>query len=667
MKMKKILFLLLVICLVRVSLTAQEFSKEFRVIGQNEINLTKYSKDPEAEAVVLFDIGESRFIDKSYGYDIEFTRTKRIKILSRPGIKYSEVSIPFYADGTGKTETVISVEAYSYNFENGQLVKNEVNPGSVFVEKIDNRWNTKKFVFPDVKSGTIIEFRYVLLTPFHFNLPDWEFQSRIPTVYSNYTARMIPFYEYVFIAQGITRFDYQNSAKDSKKRSFGAVNLLYGQNVGSGVEFQDMIHTYTMKNVPAFKDESYITSVSDYLMKMDFQLAKFYSPQGGETEIISTWSIMVQDLLKYENFGKYLKEIVKPAKKILETEINIANLDNLEKCRQIISYVKSAYGWDERSSVYASKSPKEFLNQKKGNSADINLFLIALLRSAGIDANPVIISTRDHGKIRIDYPFISFFNYVIVIINVDNHVFLTDGTEIFLPFNRIPPRCINERGLIINETKEGWVNLNLDFSSIDDKAVTMIINPETFKAKTTLTIQASDFDSFWYKKSFLNDSVKLKKHITEMGITETGKIKTHNYERTDRPYIIMCEGETEVEQLNNKIIVSPFLNFFPKENIFTQLSRSYPIDFTYANIEKYRCTIEIPLGYRVLSIPEGYKTGNELFEMSIDYKESDRVIEIATSYRFKKAVYQPAEYTRVKTHMDTIVKKFSDQIIFEKI
>ena len=73
---------------------------QFGVISEYEQNLKSYKKDPKAEAVVIFDIGKSIFFDTDRGgYNIRFTRKKRIKILDKTGIKFSEVSIPFFVDG----------------------------------------------------------------------------------------------------------------------------------------------------------------------------------------------------------------------------------------------------------------------------------------------------------------------------------------------------------------------------------------------------------------------------------------------------------------------------------------------------------------------------------------------------------------------------------------
>jgi hypothetical protein len=666
--MNKLFLIAAVLSFITTLALGQDFSKEFGKVGQEEINLTKYSKDPSAEAVILFDIGDSRFVeaDEEYNYNIEFTRAKRIKIFTKAAVEYAEVSIPFYIDEKGNAEKIKTIEAYSYNWENGQLNRTSLDPSTVYIEKINNRWSQKKFVIPNAKPGSIVEYRFVLESPFHFNLPDWKFQGHIPTVYSKYVVRMVPFYEYAFILQGTNRFDFQSTEKDPNQRVWGTLSKELVGEVGTGVRFQDLVSTYVLKDVPAFKDEEYITSDDDYLIKLDFQESKYHSPFGGVTEIISTWPKLIQELQKNDNFGKYMKACEKPAKKILETELVLEGKNDDEKCKAIINYVKAGFKWDEYRGIYSSKSQKEFINQKNGNSADINLFLTALLRAAGIDAYPVILSTRDHGRINSNYPFIHYFNYVAVLVNLNKQPFLCDGTEFYTNYNRIPARCINDKGLVIQEGDPKWVTLNQGYRSIDDKTVTMEISPETLKAKTRLVLQAVEFDSYWYKKTFLNDSMKLKKQLNEMGLSVINKITTLNFEKNEFPYVISCEGEADIEQLNDKLVISPFLGFFIKENKLKQPSRTYPIDFTYAKTESYNCKIKIPEGYRVLTMPEAFSLDNEIARIIVGYTVNDDIITINSEYGFKKAVNPPKDYDNIKNYFDIIIKKFNDQIVLAK-
>lgn len=653
--MRYLLFFILAIFMAIHPAFAQEYSKKWGKISQKEADLKVYEKDPEAEAVILFDIGESVFIDTENGYDIQFTRTKRIKILNRSGIEHAEITLPYYVDGYGKTERYRTIEAFSYNMEDGRLVKTPLDESTIYEEIISDRWKAKKFVVPNVKEGTIIEYRSVLQTPFHFNLPDWVFQDVIPTVYSKYTVKMIPFYEYVFLVQGISRFSYQNSEAEKgvgrRYRSF---------------EFQNLVHTYVLENVPAFKDEAYMTSVKDYLIKMDFQLAKFNNPSGGSNEIMSTWEDLNKSLIKHVNFGKYIKKSAKIAEKLLEEELVLGDLDEANKVKEIVNYVKSTFSWNGYNSKYASKTPKELSSQKTGNAADINLFLIALLEAAGLHVQPVIISTRNHGKISADYPFSHFFNYVIPIIKIDDKSFLSDGTDPFIAYNRIPARCINEKGLVVDNEQIYWVNLFTNIKSINHKNIEQKIDPESLTAQTRVTNQTTEFESSRYKSTYNNDTTKIKNHLLENGFDALNKIKTINFENPSKPYIVAYEGEIKIENIDDKIIISPFLKFPLQENKLTQKSRSFPVDFIYPKSETFKSIITLPENYQVADLPKRFEMKNGLAEIKLIYSVNDNIVTVEGEYYLKRAVYRANEYARIKSYLNAIVKKFNQELVLIK-
>ncbi len=654
--MKQFVFFLLSIIISTNPTYSQEYSKKWGKLTQKEVDLKVYEKDPEAEAVVLFDIGESVFIDTETGYDIQFTRTKRIKILDRSGTAHAEITLPYYVDGYGKTERYRTIEAFSYNIEDGRLVKTPLDERTVYEEIINDRWKAKTFVVPNVKAGTIIEYRSVLQTPFYHNLPDWVFQDVIPTVYSKYTVKMIPFYEYVFLVQGISRFSYQNSEPAK------GVGRTY-----RSFKFQDFVHTYVLENVPAFKDEAYMTSANDYLIKMDFQLAKFHNPTGGSTDILSTWEDLNKSLIKSFNFGKYIKKSSKIAGQILEEELALDDLDEINKVKKIVKYVKATMSWNGYNSKYASKTPKELSNQKTGNAADINLFLIALLETAGIPVQPVIISTRNHGKISTDYPFSHFFNYVIPSITIDEKTFLSDGTDPNIAYNRIPSRCINEKGLIVDDEQINWVDLYTNIKSVNHRSIELKIDPESLKADTRVVNQTTEFESSRFKSTYKDDTTKIKNHLLANGFEEITKIKTLNFNNSSVPYTVAYEGETKIESIDDKIIVSPFLHYPLQENKLTQKTRAFPVDFIYPKSETFKSLITIPENYQVIDLPKQFEMKNALADIKLVYSVQDNVVTVDGEYYLKKAVYQPNEYARIKSYLNAIVKKFNTQLVLIKI
>lgn len=660
------IYSLFLFCLCAVSLVAQknEAKRTYGEVSKEELTLTTYEADPEAEAVVLFDLGKSVFIDRERSYDIKFTRHKRIKILDKTAFDQAEIKIPFYENGYGKTERVKAIAATSYTMENGKLVTRELDPKTIYEEQINDRWKVKKFAIPNVQEGSVIEYRYVLETPFHYNLPDWTFQDRIPTVYSEYQVAMIPFYEYAFIAQGITEFDYHNMKRADEVRTFGTVAKAHGQNVGNGVEFQDFVCTYALEDVPAFKDESYISSVDDYIIKIDFQLAKVNYPNGGGEVVSSDWATLNKELLEHDKFGRYLKTSQRLAKKILAEELNLSDKKDAAKLKAIVEYVRNNFVWNNHTSKYASQSPKQLLAKRSGNSADLNLFMIALLRQAGFDTDAVILSTRDNGKLKTDYAFNHFTNYVVPFINWEVS-FLVDATDTHLPFDRIPLRCINELGLIVQEGEAKWLTISHAVPSIEKYTIATTIDPENLAAHHKLSIQTTEYNSYLYRRGFKDDETAIKEAFNS-SISEVTRFKTVNYDKQSSPYMLFFEGDCELESLGSNLILKPFLSLGMSENKLKQEKRDYPVDFIYPTDEIFDIRIAIPEGYTVADLPDNKSIDDELVSVELTYRLKDEVLLIKGHYMLKHSMYMPSQYAVLKAHLDTIVTSFQKEIVLEQ-
>lgn len=658
---------IIVLTLVFAHSTAQRLTPEFGTLTDSDKSMTSYAAEPEASAVVLFDIGDSYFYDTDQGYEIRFTRMRRLKILTRAGIDYATVQIPFFVESPSKKEKVVTIEAYTYTLRDGLVYKKQLDPATVYEEEINNRWRVKKFVFPDVQAGSIIEYKYVLETPFHFNLPDWEFQSRIPTVYSEYTVSMIPFYEYIYLAQGIVKFDFQKSEVSKKQRTWGAVtDALGGAAQQSGFHFNDMVHTYAMKNIPSFSDESFITSVDDYIMKMDFQLSKLHRPTGGSQNIITTWPELNKALLVHEFFGKYLNSAERLAKKMLEKEVKLApDLPDDKKCEALVEFTRTHFRWEKQLSYFASKSAREFVEQRHGNIADINLFLTALLRSAGLQADPVIISTRSHGKIKTDYPFGHYFNAVIVLVS-GQRPFLTDATENLLAFDRIPVRAINEKGLIVAEGDARWVNLDPRAPSLEEITIQMNLDPRASTARVTGKITATQYLAYEYKSQFQNDSSRFRKHLEEAHHLRPVQTKFLSFDQAKLPYVMMFTADMNVEQVRDNLIVQPLLGFPPVKSPFQSEIRTYPVDYVFTRASRIKSSIQIPAGYKVTALPEPLLVENDLAQLVLKAVQEENSIQMQADFMLKKSVYSSSDYGRLRNLYTIMVKGFNTPIVLEK-
>ena len=647
--MKKIIYSVLLFPL---GAFTQQIIREFGQPTQEELQMVIYEKNPEAAAVVLYDGGKSYFFKTRDGYDIRFKRHKMVKILDKKAVEeQSEVSIPFYDDGYGKREIVQNIEAITYNFQDGMLIRKYIEKKDIFQEKVNEYWGNFKFSFPDVQKGSILEMRYEVETPFNTRLPDWEFQDKIPTVYSEYEVSMIPFYEYVFLAQGMSKWDFQNSYLEKKKRTW------------QNIDFQDYVHIYALRDVPAFTDLNFITSKNDYIIKIDFQLSKINKPRYSRA-YLSTWPALNKALLQNESFGKYLKNSQRLSGRILEG-LNYENLAAKAKAIKVINYVKENFEWDGFHGKYASKAAKKFLDDKNGSIADINLFLTGMLRAVGLEAYPVILSTRDHGKIPVDYPFKHFTNYVVVMVNAEG-VFLSDASEPRLPYYRLPIKCLNGDGLIVNDEDEvNWVKIENNIPSLEIHNYVIKIDSLTMDADYTISMTSTEYDAYSRRSTFNDDRKKIKDYY-EKKFDQVNEVKTRNFSNSRRPYSIYLKGRYETDKIGNSIALKPFFNKPKSKNPFTQQERNYPVDFIYPWKESYQSVIEMPIGYKLYELPKAFSVNNDIIGINLVYGKQDGKIKIKGDYELKKAFYGPDQYKEIKAYYEKIIELFNNPIVLEK-
>lgn len=331
-----------------------------------------------------------------------------------------------------------------------------------------------------------------------------------------------------------------------------------------------------------------------------------------------------------------------------------------------MEYAKSNFNWNNNNGNYATKSPNKLVEEKHGNCADINLFTIGLLNAFGIEAYPVLISTREHGKIKYDYPFSHFFNYVIIYANVNGEKLLSDATEIMCLNNRIPSRCINDKGLIINKDKIEWIDLACLFpSEIRTDIQIEIINNESINID--ITKSSTEYDALYYRNYYTDkvETVKKKLDSKDYSIIDS-TISIQNQLNKEKPYVLSYKQISKPEIINEKIYLSPFLNESISDNPLKQKIRTYPIDMTYPKKRSYKSTILIPEGYQVDFIPKGKKINNQLFELSYTAISDDKQITISFDYYFKKSIYSSNDYSEIKFYFNEIVDKGNDKIVLSK-
>ncbi len=650
--MKKILFSVLLTAL-QTLLIAQNTENIFGAIKKEEIQMQSCTYDPTAEAVVLFDIADARFEDRSYAFEIVYERSSRIKIFNESGLKWATIEIPFYQKGR-ICEEIQELEAFTYNVEDGSLTRTSLNLKTCYVEKKNDYWSVKKFAMPNVKPGSIIEYRYKLRSQYLFEFRDWTFQAEIPVIYSRFSTRMIPFYQYVWQLQGAEKLDsYQEYDEGGLQSSKGKI------------KYKNIRAEFVMKNVLAFKVEEYLTTPDDYIIKLNFQLSKIIYTDGSFLDVISTWPELVKKFLYEPNFAGYIKKSESMASKTFNLDA-LSTKSATERFDTVINYVKSNYKCNIYDGKYTSQSVTDFTKEKQGNVADVNLFTIGLLNAVGINAKPVLLSTRNHGKIQTEYPFVDAFNYVVILADIDGKPVLTDATNVNCSNNRIPTKCINGSGLIIQKDLTEWVPLQPQ--TISKIRSTIGLNYENGNFKAKVQTSAFEYEAVALRDRFGNDTKVLKKHLERKGYQiEDDHIRITNASATKSPYNYSFETDYKPLIMSDKMFVSPFLAESLIENPLKQISRTYPVDMIYKLHNSFTSQIQIPFGYKIEKIPVNRNIDNDLFQMDYTVTQVNDKMMVSLNYLFKKTVYNSSEYENIKSFFAEIVNKGTEKFVFTKL
>ena len=420
MKKSTILIGLMVVVISVVAQESNSFVFELGKPNLYELTMTEYKSDKSADAIVIYESGDFYFrrIDRQEKKDFYFSLVKvykmKIKILKESGMERAKFAIPVFNGNVYMWDkfTIQSVNVYNYDTINKKIEKKNFKDkesiiGGKFINDNDlnSNYTIKNFALNDVSVGSIIELEYAIETPFIFSF-QWQFQKNIPIVYSKLRYQTTPFLIYVYQLNNDKKFDeyYEEYLKAQSKTA------------------NEKSYVFGMKNIPAFKNNK-----ENDVLTINFQLNEQRNPYTMTNyDVVPIWQTYSNEIIGYDDFGKYIKQAEKEAKNILSS-LNLSGMSQQEAMKTILNYVKTNYNWNGYYGKYVLNKVSDFIKDKNGNAANINLFLIGLLNTAKIPATPVLISQYNNSVK--SYPFDAYFNYVIARVTINNTTYYFDAAD----------------------------------------------------------------------------------------------------------------------------------------------------------------------------------------------------------------------------------------------
>lgn len=672
MKITK-LFSLSILLLLITNVTAQEF--KLGKVSIAELEQKVHPKDSSAAAAILYKKGKTRMeYDENYGFVIITEVETRIKIYKKEGYEWANQNVWYYNESNFKEKVSFS-DAVTYNLVDGNIEKTKLKSDGVFDEVVSKFKGRKKITMPNVKEGSVIEFSYIIRTPSDRMIREWDFQTSIPVNYSEFSTYIPEYYVFNTRQKGYV-FPKTTTVKNSKTLLFQNKDRTISGHVITKTSFAtdkvNYIETqtnYVAVDFPAMKDEAYVNNIDNYTSSVQHELSMTKFPQAEVKMFSVDWDAVVKTIYEYKDFGPELNKsgyFEEDLKKKLE---GTSTTD--EKILVVLNYVKANVKWNDYFGYNCDSGVKKAYKEKTGNIADINLMLTAMLRYAGLTANPVLVSTRSNG-ISI-FPNRTAFNYVIAAVETPNGNILLDASDRFSTPNILPLRALNWYGrLIRKDGSSEEVDLMPQKTSNDIVFMSYSIDAEG-KVTGKTRRQCTDYNAMITRENI--NGLKEEEYLEKLE-NRNNKIEISEYSRTNEKELLLPTMETYsftgnnlCEVIGGKIYVSPMLFFTNEQNPFKQDLREYPVDFGFPFMDKYNITLQIPEGFtaEVLPAPSIINMEDNLGSFKFNIAPTANGYQINIQHQINEAIVSTEKYEMLKEYYKAMIAKQTEKIVLKRI
>jgi hypothetical protein len=660
------------------AIQAQKSFMKFGSIPDMDIEMSRYSPDTSAHAVILGDFGHAKFMyvaDK--GWVINYERHVRIKIFDKQGFDWADFEVLLYQGKSGRNVNITSIKAFTINMEDGKPVKYKLERSAIFTEKVDKNYNKAKFTMPNVKENSILEVNYSIEDPYLFTLFPWVFQYTIPVRESEYHVYIPEYFYYKNWINGYV-FIQKESEKRIENYQFIKPSTIQaglnsgGRQSGGIVNFEaDVTHwTYHVKNVPAFVHEPYITTPSDYLSSLEFELVKYEIPGVVYENYTKDWAEINKDMMDDYDFGKQLDNTGHLKDQV--TLIQLATEDPVLKMQMAYESIKRNMVWDKRYRIYPETSIRAAYGKHGGSSADINLNLVAMLRALKFDANPVLTSTRSHGKIKPGQVILTQFNHVVATVKIGDRNYVLDAVDPYCPAFMLPPNSLNGQGMMIGEKGYGWIDL---YSTLpwEERVLFDLQLTDEFEFTGKIQQRYENFAALSVRKDVKEKANQeeyqqvLEQKMEGLIIEE---LTIQDLDSIYKPVTIEAQVVLQDKVIvgGDRIYFNPILFDRIEQNKFKNSERKFPIDYTHPYRLRYTYIIKLPEGYVVEEIPKPVQValpdngGKYVYVV----RGSGNQISIQYEFTINQTIFPSVNYGEIKQFYELMVASQSEQVVAKR-
>jgi transglutaminase-like putative cysteine protease len=647
---------LLVFLLLPVLLAAQDKPMKWGEVPRADLEMAKFPQDSNATAVILCDYGEVEFAGAEF--EMIFKRHRRIKILSEAGYKWGSFALQYYAKKN--FQRVSDIEGQTIKLAaDGAVRREKLDKKSIFDEDVDGELRRVRFTLPALAAGAVVEYRFTVHSRNGTFLHDWEFQTSEPARWSEFRADIPQVLQYVMLRPMSMAF----AVEESK------THPIPGTTLNTGYSFDATTHRWAMREVPALREEPYMTTPDDYRARLRFQLAKFAWPGVPAVEVMNTWEKLAADLMESESFGRQLERhgVLRQ-----QAETLVAGISSPEqKMRAIYDYVRTTMAWNGEYGIYAEANLDKAFQARRAGGPEIALMLTSMLRAVGIEAHPVLISTRRNGKVVDVYSILSQFNYVLTYAKLGARQYLLDATDPLCPHTLLPVHTLNQVGWLVDKKNPRWVNITNPGTFVNQTNVVAKLAPD---GAITGKFESSDAGYSGLRDRHTLRDKKEDEYIRQGWLDDLAgarldSFKINDKDSTHKPLLTEAHfsSNDHAQVAGENIYFNPVFFGRYDENPFKLPERNFPVDFAYGIKTTYTLNLTLPEGYVAQDLPKDVALN--LSKDTALFRRAARVdgnnLQLTSQIHIRKPRFDPNEYKALREFYDRIVAAHAEQVVLK--
>jgi hypothetical protein len=556
---------------------------EWQPITQEELKMTSVPEAPGAPAIYLY-----RQVDRNDQEAHEYNYL-RVKILTEEGRKQADVEIPFFkteANIHGIKARTIRPDGSIANFDGKVYEKTIVKARGV-------KFLAKTFTLPDVQAGSIIEYHYTRDWDqgIYFREAHWILAEELYTRFAKFSLKPISSF--------VIRWSWPLGlppGTNPPKDEHGSVNM-------------------ETHNIPAFQIEDYMPPENELKMRVDF----IYSEGNDEKEPEKFWKKEGKTQNdRVENFVGKRKAMEQAVAQIVGTgdspEVKLQKIyARVQQIRNISFEVEKTEQEQKREKMREINNVEDLWKNGYGNGRQITWLFLGLVRAAGLEAYPVLVSRRDQYFFKPNLMNTGQLNDNVVLVKVNGTELYFDPGTPFTPYGLLPWSETGVTGLRLDKDGGSWIKTSLPAGSdsmIERKASLKLIDTGALEGKIIVTYTGLEAlgkrleernEDDTNRKKYLEDQVK---ESIPIGI-DVELVNKPDWQSSSRPLVAEFDLKVPgwVSGAGRRALMPVGLFGGMEKRVFEHANRTHPIYFPFPSERADDVTIDLPLDWQVNNIP----------------------------------------------------------------